>query len=455
MLCWQDCLALLAGCVLVADGSPPTADTSTPSILASSLSALNTDFCPWANRWVYWLKHPFWVVLVAVLAAIACGVLVSTQVLALGLAMAVCLAWGVAYPWLCVRGLTGRLRYGKVRVQENETVTLEIEVENHCPWPVWGLQLSGGISADDGSDQHAPLVIPMLGGWSRRTISFKWRPAVRGVYPRGPARLQTAFPFGLYAAKTKIAVENSLIVWPGQARLEELPDAIEFESREDRTSSQRAGDAGDILGTRPFRPGDLLRRVHWAQSARHGELVVCERQLPVSCALRLVIDLDPAHHSGSGADSSLNRVLRVAASLLGSMHRQHAQIECRVGNQEFLINGGQQSLQRCLDALAAVPEGGREACSTHGLCCHAPGRHRAVTEYLLTTSSGFASLMHDSHWAPHHHYIVVRTASSAEATLREPLREAGCHCRPWLETSDRADLLAELPTLWRRACRVA
>ena len=31
---------------------------------------LNYDFCPWANRWVYWMKHPLvGVAVVAVLVA--------------------------------------------------------------------------------------------------------------------------------------------------------------------------------------------------------------------------------------------------------------------------------------------------------------------------------------------------------------------------------------------------
>ena len=40
---------------------------------------LNTDFCPWANRYVYWLKKPLGILIVAAAASLLCGIFVAPQ----------------------------------------------------------------------------------------------------------------------------------------------------------------------------------------------------------------------------------------------------------------------------------------------------------------------------------------------------------------------------------------
>ena len=37
---------------------------------------LNTDFCPWANQYVYWLKKPLGILIVAAFASLLCGLFV-------------------------------------------------------------------------------------------------------------------------------------------------------------------------------------------------------------------------------------------------------------------------------------------------------------------------------------------------------------------------------------------
>ena len=293
----------------------------------------------------------------------------------------------------------------------------------------------------------------MVGGWSVGHVSWSFHPERRGRYPLEPPFIDTGFPFGLYFAKRPVHCENQLTVWPQRVRLNELPDAVEIESREDRTSDRRVGDVDDVLGTRSFRQGDSLRRVHWAQSARQGRLIVCERQRPISCALRLVLDLAPPHRAGEGRERSLERLLRVAASIVESMHAQHFLVECLIGSQNFAVGPAVSDLRQCLDAIATIPAEGIPACEHHGTCCGPAGRHRALSEFVLTTQRGWAEQLHGRHWSENHHYVVIGApATPMPASCQD---HAHCVCRPWLETSDDGDVLADLPLRWRRACRVA
>ncbi len=415
-------------------------------------AALSHDFCPGANRWVYWLKNPFWVVLTATLTAIVCGLFVSVAMFVFGAALLGLLALGVLWPWLTMRGVSARLHYEQSRCREGEPIAVEIEVTNRWPWPVWGLRVHQGMMGDAAAAGN-DLVVAMVAGWSVVTHQVIFRPPQRGVYPVETPRMESGFPFGLYLARRRLMEWNQLIVWPSRAILQSLPDAVEIESREDRTSDRRAGDVGDVLGTRWFRQGDPLRRVHWAQSARQGRLIVCERQTPVSCALRLVLDLDPAQHGGRGGEASIERLLRVAASIVESMHTQHAYVECVIGHETYAIGPAAQDLRRCLDALAAIPVGGVAECHDHGLCCGSTSRHRSMSEFLLTTERGFARRMHDRHWSENHHYIVVGAPETPTPAACHD--HTHCVCKPWLELPADADVLAVLPRRWQGACRVA
>ena len=113
----------------------------------------------------------------------------------------------------------------------------------------------------------------------------------RGAYPvNGRAEVETSFPFGLFRARREVRVTGKLIVWPQTVALPNLPDVAETSSVDDSFSDRRVGDLGDMLGTRLFREGDSLRRVHWAQTARQQTLIVTERQAPLTTSVRVVLD---------------------------------------------------------------------------------------------------------------------------------------------------------------------
>ncbi|WP_165249969.1 DUF58 domain-containing protein, partial [Paludisphaera soli] len=127
---------------------------------------------------------------------------------------------------------------------------------------------------------------------------------------------------------------------------------------EGAAARRRPGTSGDLLGVRPYRRGDSLRRVHWPQSARHETLIVCELECRATPVVQVVLDLDAAAHAGTGPESSREWAIRVAASYAEDWIGQGAEVELIFGAK--IVSAGPGSTvarrNRVLDALARIDE---------------------------------------------------------------------------------------------------
>jgi uncharacterized protein (DUF58 family) len=197
-----------------------------------------------------------------------------------------------------------------------------------------------------------------LGGWKRGEVECLFVPDRRGDHPVGGAWLVTGFPFGLWEASRALTVERSVLVWPRTFPVGPIPEEAGGDVSEGTTFRDRPGDAGDLLGVRSYRRGDPLRRVHWGQTARHGELIVCERQAAAAPRVQVVLDLDPASHVGIGPNGSLEWAIRVAASLLDDWIGQGADAELVVGHRPITGRGGSTASRRrvLLDTIARLDD---------------------------------------------------------------------------------------------------
>lgn len=426
----------------------PAPSISRRAVMDSFSAILNTDFCPWANRWVYWLKHPLWILVLALAASLACGWIVNAGVFLLSAALLVVIGLGIGWPWIALRGIRCSVTFGSSRGREGEAVEVRLVVTNRRPWPVWGVSVARGFQSD--ADPHTGVALARIGGWAQTEFTWQFRPQQRGVYPLQPPQVETSFPFGLYRAARPLESCERLIVWPQSVSLGMLPDSVELKPRDDRGSDRRAGDFGDMLGTRAFRDGDSLRRVHWAQTARHGRLIVCERQAPASCALRLVVDVAWESHSGAGAVSTLEQTLRVAASICESLHRQHAHVECLIGSERLSIGSSSRDLRRCLDALAEVPAGG-VAATTTGLSLQIASR--GLPQVTVTTAAALRQDARHGQAAFGQRIIVIDEAEQHRGSV--PASAAGSVVRPWIELPADQPIADFFPVLWRRACHAA
>jgi uncharacterized protein (DUF58 family) len=153
-------------------------------------------------------------------------------------------------------------------------------------------------------------------------------------------------------------VTGELIVKPLPVQLDSIPDIGGGQALEEIFSDRKTGDFGDVTGTRPFRQGDSLRRVHWSLTARMNRLICCERQAAMQSTAQVYLDAAAEHHRGTGADSSLEWAIRIFAGICQELSQQGVHVLASVGRETIPVQSGKLGMQRLLLKLARIPEQG-------------------------------------------------------------------------------------------------
>jgi uncharacterized protein (DUF58 family) len=289
---------------------------------------------------------------VAVVAAALCGACVHPRSWLLAAGLTVVLAVGLVWPWVAVRGLRGEARFGRVRAREGESVLIGLGLWNRLPWGAWGLMVRG---LDVGGSGGAAPGLAHAAGWRETAASWEWKAACRGVYPRGGFWVASAFPFGLRECARPLEVQEPLVVWPRTFAVGPIPEAASGESAAGLAPRNKPGTSGDLLGVRPYRRGDSVRRIHWPQTARHGELVVCELHSYAVPQVQLVLDAWGVEAAGDPS-SLFEWVVRIGASFAESWIGQGAEVEVICGACSIAGVGGSVRARqgRVLDGLARL-----------------------------------------------------------------------------------------------------
>jgi uncharacterized protein (DUF58 family) len=405
------------------------------------------DFCPWANRYVYWLKQPIGWFVAGALAALLVALFVAPQGWFVFGTLAAVMVLGVAWPWISMHGLSAKLVFDRGRCRETEAVRVRLSIRNRWPWPAWGLVVERGFfeSADDFGIPQAVTALARVPGWSQSEYVFTFRPERRGVYPQESPVLATGFPFGIWSRSRAIRTQGELIVWPQTVPLTSVPAVGGERLTVAGCPVDRAGDDGDILAARFYREGDSLRRIHWAQTARRDVLVVCERQ--TTARRRVVVVLDGAAFAGPARQDGwrLDWAVRVFASLCRELHAHHCDVECRLDGQSCLLEPGPSGMRRLLDRLAKYQPDLRVASR-----CDA-GRSTNDSLIILVTrdlpsKAAFSRLR--SAARP----CCVLVDDRATASRRPGDEAAEPAARPWITLDTGADIAGQLQHQWGRLC---
>jgi hypothetical protein len=152
----------------------------------------------------------------------------------------------------------------------------------------------------------------------RAVLDYGLRSAHRGRYLIGPLQVTHGDPFGLVTTERRIADPQPLIVTP---RVTPLADAGLRSSSGDGAQhdlNMLATERADELIAREYRPGDPLRRVHWRQTARRGELMVRQEEQEGDPEAALLLDTSFAAKNqavGAASEAHFERMVELTASL--------------------------------------------------------------------------------------------------------------------------------------------
>lgn len=281
-----------------------------------------------------------------------------------------------------VRGLCAT-RGEQPAVWAGQAVTLTLEIRSSARSPHTLVEVHEKLPDWLAPLDEAPIVAVRPGETARaerRVDALR-----RGAHRVGGVELVTFDPLGLFAFRQSLrpaAVaanggDDELIVYPVP---EALPAAVfggaeRFGFRETPASGAR-GSGVDPDGVRDYQPGDPVNRMHWKTVARTGRLTVMEFEEPRTGNLVMALDLTERTDVGTGAQSTLEYLVRLAASLAEVAVRQGASVRLLTGDPEDPANQagrGTAHMFTILTALARAQSDQRESFSAT-----LPGRLGAI-----------------------------------------------------------------------------
>lgn len=283
------------------------------------------------------------------------------------LSLALLVAAGVSklYERYCLTGLEYCRRFSRCAAGFGETIELEVEVVNRKLLPLAWLEIADEI----------PRTLPPVRGrvlYSHRpgrallTALLALRPyervrryyqipcTVRGEHRFGPVRLCTGDLFGLVTREELRSQEDILIVYPRVVPVAGLGLPARRPLGEVRTRSWLFEDPSRLAGVRDYRPGDSLRRIHWAATARSQRLQAKVYEATTSHTLVIFLNLQstPAEWWGLGYDPDvLELSIMTAASLTAWAFDQ--------GYQVGLVTNGMHYFRRMKVAVGPTGDPAR------------------------------------------------------------------------------------------------
>ena len=117
-------------------------------------------------------------------------------------------------------------------------------------------------------------------------------PQWRGVIEVVDVEVRCGAPLGLVWWRRRITcgLPRAIEVGPWPADMTVPPPAGAGPRGHEARSAPHAGD--DLVrGAREYRPGDAIKTIHWAASARHGDLMVKELEAAAAPPLTIAVDL--------------------------------------------------------------------------------------------------------------------------------------------------------------------
>lgn len=161
-----------------------------------------------------------------------------------------------------------------------------------------------------GDDGEVTVDLPP-DGTGRASVTYAIPTTRRGLLTVGPLRLERRGVAGLAVRAHDVGAPVTVRVLPRSLPVRGLPQGVR---RGQVGADERAEQGGtDLVGLHEYVPGDDLRRLHWATSARTGVLMVRDDADPSRPHLVVFLDDRPAAYREP--DEDFEEAVDVAAAL--------------------------------------------------------------------------------------------------------------------------------------------
>ena len=194
------------------------------------------------------------------------------------------------------------------RVHVGNPCTVSIQVRNRAGRATPVLRLLDPVTGTAGAD----LLLAPIGLRRTTDVAYRLPTTKRGIVTVGPMQVAMSDPFGLASTRNPAAPTVEVTVLPRVDDIPPLPRSVgpDPDGTAETGSLGRSGE--DFAALRPYIVGDDLRRVHWPSSARTGDLLVRQHDIPWQGRVCVVLDL----RRQASDDVTLERAISAAASVL-------------------------------------------------------------------------------------------------------------------------------------------
>ena len=268
------------------------------------------------------------------LAAMLCLLLVSVlarEAALFFLVLALLLAHALSRLWqrYCLARVEYRRHFSQRRAAFGDEIQLEIEIVNRKLLPLAWLE------AEDETPRDLPVARGRVYASQRPTRALlanllAFRPyerirrrytipcLARGEHVFGPVRLRSGDLFGFVNREQDLEQVDTVVVYPRVVPLADLGLAARQPLGDLRARSWLFEDASRVAGAREYRPGDGLRRIHWAATAKTQQLQAKVYEATTSHQIGIFLNLATSDEFwwGQGYDPDvLEMTVTTAASL--------------------------------------------------------------------------------------------------------------------------------------------
>lgn len=166
-------------------------------------------------------------------------------------------------------------------------------------------------------------------------VVLQVRPEARGWCPIRDLELRTRYPFGFLEKTRRLPLDQAILALPH-------PRATEGGALEpgDRLRSLFRPGSAQPAGSRPFRLGDPLTRIHWKRTAQRGEPWVRELEDEGGGVVVLALDLG-AFEPGKAFERHLEHLS--GAILQARIHRKGVVLDIQGGEHPRQVAGHREA----------------------------------------------------------------------------------------------------------------
>ena len=233
---------------------------------------------------------------------------------------------------IVLRGTTLRRDFTPSQVSLGEPATLTYAVENRKLLPVPWLDVEDELSVEiemPGVTLHPSymgdrqLFITGMSLWANQRVTRRYQvvPLARGVWSFGPTYLRAGDPFGFIERERKMdpfASRAELVVLPIVAPLTRFALPARNPFGDQNTRRRLIEDASQVVGTRDYQAGDVMRRIHWKATARSTTLQSKVYPFTTTQTLSIFLDIHTLANPTQGMESSLFELAIAAAASIAN-----------------------------------------------------------------------------------------------------------------------------------------